>query len=550
MTSVKTVKALLDSGVDINIPGVDKTRLEKIKSGEITDCNEEEEITEEEAANESNEPAETSRELINQLLEKKLSRRAELSTAEVFQSVIDNRSNELNEILADIDVNVTIFDDETLLHAAVYNHSVESIPILLEKGANVDAKTATVQESPLQIAVQENMVDVITLLLDNNADIETTNIDNETPLFTAIRFGRKEAFDLLLEKNAKYDIVNNEGCTPLIVAIQLHRKDMALKLLKLNADLTIGNENPVLIAQNSGELEIVDMISNKNPNLRVKSRCASRAIKKPVESPVYDAIKSKNYILLRRLLAKPIELNIDDPKYGIPLFKAIEAGSLDCVKLLLRAGADIEFRVNKTAIEQAIESKHRDIVEYLIEEGADLTETDKNSENPVFYAVRAKDASLVELVINRGSSVNVVNYSNMSPLYVAVGLKQKDVIQVLLKYHADPNNTGLPCLRLAKQLRDQEIMDILSKNGAATEMKRTAHSNRVRSQLQSRTAPIKARNLPPPKNEECMICKKKNDLVKLIPCGHQLACKTCLPVFAEKFQTCPICKVALFACKT
>ncbi|KAK8860719.1 hypothetical protein M9Y10_012384 [Tritrichomonas musculus] len=560
MQIVKMTKALLDAGADTNIPGIDTIRLEKIRNGEICDedeneGNEEDENENEEDLADDDQPVETSRDLINQLMEKKLSRRSDLHTAEIFQAVIENRSTELPDLLTDIDINITAFDDETLLHAAVANHSVESIKILLDHEINVNAKTAIVQESPLHLAVQENMLDVIQILLDKEADIESTNIGYETPLYTAIRFGRKESLILLLERNAQVNVVNSEGITPLIVAIQLHRKELAVEILKKNPDLMMGELNPFEVSQNSGELELFDIITQINPDLAnankpVRSRPSSRIMKQPIGAPIFDAIKSRNQNLLRRLLSKPTELNINDPKYGIPLFKAIESGSLECVRLLLSAGSDIQFKDNKTAIEYAIECHQKEIVEFFIDEGVDLNETDKNNEGPIFYAVRSKDPDMVNLLASNGSSVNVINSSNMSPLYVAIGIKQKEIVELLLQYQADPNNTGLPCLRLAKQMKDDQLIKILTKGGAAITMQRTAHTNRVRSQLQSRNDPIKARKLPPPRDGECMICKSKTDLVKLIPCGHQLTCKNCMNIFAEKFSTCPICKVSLFAAKS
>lgn len=559
MNSVKPTKALLDAGASTNIPGIDTVRLEKIRTGEICDEDEIEEEEKDETENEEDaadddQPVETSRDIINQLIEKKLSRRCDINTAEVFQAVIDNRSTELSELLSNIDINVVLFDDETLLHAAVANHSIESIQILLEKQINVNAKTATVNETPLHIAVQENMLDAIQILLDHEADIEAANIEDETPIFTAIRFGRKEALNLLLERGAQVDIVNSEGLTPLLVSIQLHRKEIALEILKKNPDLTLGSLNIFEVSQNSGELDLLDKISQINPefanaNKPVRSRPSSRIMKQPIGAPIFDAIKNRNSNLLRRLLSKPVELNVDDPKYGIPLFKAIESGSLECVKLLISAGSDMNFRVNKTAIEYAIECKCKNIVQFFIDEGADLNETDKNDEGPIFYAVRSKDPDLVSLLLSGGCSIDVINKSNMSPLYVAVGIRQKDIVELLLDYRADPNNTGLPCLRLAQKMKDDDLIKILTKGGAASAMKRTVHNNRVRSQLQSRNEPIKARKSPPPRDGECVICKEKTDLVKLIPCGHQLVCKNCLNIFAEKFTTCPICHVSLFALK-
>ncbi len=62
--------------------------------------------------------------------------------------------------------------------------------------------------------------DVINLLLDNGADINSTDEDSRTPLHWATMKGRTSSVKLLLEKKAKTDIMDKDKKKAIDVAKQ------------------------------------------------------------------------------------------------------------------------------------------------------------------------------------------------------------------------------------------------------------------------------------------------------------------------------------------
>ena len=99
----------------------------------------------------------------------------------------------------------------TLLHAATdwpghYPNNVASVAVLLEGGADVDARFAGPHtETPLHWAASCDDVEVLDALLDSGADIEANGgvVGGGTPLADAVAFGQWQAAKRLVERGAE-----------------------------------------------------------------------------------------------------------------------------------------------------------------------------------------------------------------------------------------------------------------------------------------------------------------------------------------------------------
>lgn len=78
------------------------------------------------------------------------------------------------------------------------------IPLLLEKGADVDAKTET-GETALQLAAKNGHAAVASLLLDGGADVDSEDLLGKTPLYWAATRNDFLVVKLLLARNASDD---------------------------------------------------------------------------------------------------------------------------------------------------------------------------------------------------------------------------------------------------------------------------------------------------------------------------------------------------------
>lgn len=111
-----------------------------------------------------------------------------------------------------------------LMHACSNEHK-ELVTILLNKNANKDMQDED-GETALMYAIKEENDEIIDLLLNvgNNINLDIKNIDGDTVLMYAAGLGDSDTCSKLIQKGANISITNNDGETVLkIVENQIEK---------------------------------------------------------------------------------------------------------------------------------------------------------------------------------------------------------------------------------------------------------------------------------------------------------------------------------------
>ena len=115
----------------------------------------------------------------------------------------------------------------TMLHDAALKGHVESMQVLLEGGARVDALNSD-GATPLHDAALAGQTAAAILLLGRGAAIDARDqAHRATPLFLAASWGRKAMVELLLERGAGKLIRNKEGKSPREAALENSHTEVA-----------------------------------------------------------------------------------------------------------------------------------------------------------------------------------------------------------------------------------------------------------------------------------------------------------------------------------
>jgi ankyrin repeat protein len=137
----------------------------------------------------------------------------------------------------DINVNETSKNKVTALHLAAATDFFPAVKLLIEHGADVNARTST-GFTPLHWAASKNAVDSIELLLANGSDVNAKARSNITPLHWAASKGSVDAVKLLLAAGADISARTKLGYTPLHMAVKRDPYcESAVLIAKAQADI-------------------------------------------------------------------------------------------------------------------------------------------------------------------------------------------------------------------------------------------------------------------------------------------------------------------------
>jgi len=222
------------------------------------------------------------------------------------------------------------------------------VRMLVAKGANVNRKTKK-GRTPLMIAAAcDGCVDTVALLLERGADVKAKDEVGVAALDMAAIAGGPESVQLLLARggDARGGIVF--GLTPLMGALVNCDQKSATALLAAGADVNAANTDGGTVK--FGKIQLVNLTP-----LMISAPFCSAAV-------------------VRTLLDAGAKINARDIRGMTPLMLAVGSEHQDpaVVKLLLKAGADVNVKstAGETALDWARKYGNREVIAQLTEAGA------------------------------------------------------------------------------------------------------------------------------------------------------------------------------------
>jgi ankyrin repeat protein len=159
-----------------------------------------------------------------------------------------------------------------------------------------------------------------------------------------------------------------------------------------------------------------------------------------------EAVKRDNLVALRKILESGAadlsgevligeEYELDEPDEIPLLFYLIQSGvSLEALELLVEAGMDLHFvnREGLGALDVAIKYRRPDIVRFCKERGISLSTTRRKSGmTPLMLAAAFNDVEMVEYLLEEGAEINGIDAHGMTALDYARKMGQKRVQELL-----------------------------------------------------------------------------------------------------------------------
>ncbi len=304
-----------------------------------------------------------------------------------------------------VDVNATEADGTTALHWASYRDDVESAALLIRAGARVNAAT-DLGVTPLWNASLNGSEAMVRALLDAGANPNAALLAGETPVMVASRSGKPIVVEQLIAKGANVNAHGARGQTALMWAV--------------------AQKHP----------EVVTILLGHGADVRARSEVWTEVM----------AVPPHGYLAYNRAI----------PQGGdSALMFAARVGDLDSAKLLQAAGAGVNntdaWGVSATAL--AAHGGHRELVEWLLERGADPNAA-RAGFTPLHAAIMRRDVGMATALVAHGADANAPVTS-----WTPTRRSSKD-------FHFSPELVGATPFWLAARFGGPDLMRLLVQHGA------------------------------------------------------------------------------------
>lgn len=134
---------------------------------------------------------------------------------------------------------------------------------------------------------------------------------------------------------------------------------------------------------------------------------------------IFDAIKNGDYESVKYLVFNdPYSVNSEDPYTRTPIFWAIEYGHLNIVNHLIENGAQVNVKGYSDLTPLHLASKHgrKDIVILLLRADAESDATDSDGCTPLHIACENAKLDVARVLISHGANINAKSMFGLTPL--------------------------------------------------------------------------------------------------------------------------------------
>jgi ankyrin len=343
--------------------------------------------------------------------------------------VLNGNAAILRKLLdAGADPNTATPGGETALMTASRTGNVEAVTLLIDRGANVNARDTVRAQTGLMWAVTENHPSIVKLLVARGADIKArTTVTTPKGEYVPARAGGASGNGIIRQRALpKAD----GGMTPLLFAVRDGNVAMTRLLLELGADINQSSGNhtsPLLIALLNGQVALATELLERgaNPNLA-------------------DDYK-------RGALFAAIELrNFNYEKY--PFLYGDRRDPLDLIKALLEKGADPNLRTDTTPVHGLMQF--------------DGSWVNFDGQTPFIRAALSGDIAVMRLLLAHGADSNIATTHGSTALMAASGINWIPA-QTFTRSEAEYVEAVTLCLERGAPVNATNSLQLAAIHGAA-----------------------------------------------------------------------------------
>ena len=398
---------------------------------------------------------------------------------EAFKTaLIQGRIIEIDRYLeAGIDINQQFADGSLALNIAIQKADMPAISRLIEHDAKLDIKDAY-NQTPLALAINQQNYQLIDFLLLNGASANFAPAGQQKPIVLAIVKQDHKIVEKLIEygaSEAKDDhcvVINATlyGTTAILKTITQYQDRFALNKKNKNGETALH-----IAADRALDQQVAILLAAKaNPKLRdcyqdTPATSNSRQIF------AYDGHQNQDTTKTQSSSAEIISFKDCQNSQELKILDSHSwGGKINLDEKTQRRQLPSRLQINRQFIEaeleeyfnifEAIHFGRLDRVTELSAQKTNFTSKNTDGDTPLTYAIRQQKTQIVELLLQSGANPNAASNLELTPLIIAINEDNTEIVKLLLKEGANPRLTGyqdITPLFVAAMQNKPEMIEIL-----------------------------------------------------------------------------------------
>ncbi|CAM9425723.1 unnamed protein product [Lampetra fluviatilis] len=346
---------------------------------------------------------------------------------------------------------------------------IKIIQLLMEYDSDIAASTKTTCESPLHYCARSGNAEILTEMLKHIGANQMQHVLNRadqngwSPLLMAAEKGHVEVVRILLKNNARVDVFDELGKAALHLAAENGHEGIADILLWhkafVNAKTKLGL-TPLHLGAERGYNRLVRLLCETH-------HATIDALSLIKRTPLHLAALNGQLNVCNSLLRMNADINATDIHGQTPLHLAAENDHSEVVKLFLKQRPELVTSANasgSTCAHIAAGKGSVAVVKELLKfnrGGVTSARNKTNDSTPLHLAAAGGYAEVVKVLLAAGAAASEENSEGMATLHLAAKNGHVNVLEAVkdnVSFKATSTKTGMTALHVAAHFGQIDIV--------------------------------------------------------------------------------------------
>nr|KAG5700757.1 hypothetical protein BaRGS_034960 [Batillaria attramentaria] len=354
------------------------------------------------------------------------------------------------------------------MQAVVAGRSKENVDEF-RKAYDADPKRVDVQDNkgqrPLHVAATRGHQQIVQFIISQRHDLlDVVDNDGDTALHCAARQDQAAVVEALVTAGADTTVLNNNHMAPLHLACDLGNVNAVKALLRFpGVDRNIGGEmgmRPLHYCSIKDNAECAKLLLENGAKPCLKCDVGYF----PIHIAAKCAAAATLEVLIQQAMKQGYEraslLRFKDKENNMPLHAAVNGGNIKAVEVCLNAGAPVDTQqddkstplhlaaaqgnlemislmhelqpdnfssalftldaMNRTPLHRAAVFNHVQVVDFLLQQGADIDSADSTDRTPLLLAASKGCWDTVQSLVRQGADIRVRDQNSRNYLHLAI----------------------------------------------------------------------------------------------------------------------------------